>query len=145
MTIGLRVSNVAAALAFYRKLGFTEDMVVPDRKGLPQFCHMRYGSSSLVFDAIDTEMPMPDTQRERDTKRGPLGLGVKIGIDVPDIEPMYQVFVEAGCTITAEPFTAFWTERAFNAIDPFGYQWEFRQPAASAGDFTMDAKAAWNK
>lgn len=59
-------------------------------------------------------------QRERDTRKGPWGLGVKIGLDVPDIEPIYRVFVEAGCEITAEPTKTFWCERLFNAIDPFG-------------------------
>lgn len=59
MAIGLRVADVRQALVFYRRLGFVEDMVVPDGDGRPQFCHMRYGTSSLVFDAIESELPSP--------------------------------------------------------------------------------------
>ncbi|HET8625895.1 MAG TPA: VOC family protein [Thermomicrobiales bacterium] len=118
------------ALDFYRRIGFVADMVVPGGDGRPQFCHLRYGASSLVFDAVATALPLPDTRRERDTRRGPLGLGLKIGLDVPDIEPIYRVFVEAGCDITAAPRQTYWCERLFNAIDPFGDQWEFRQTSA---------------
>lgn len=54
---------------------------------------MSYGSSFLVFDAVKTPLPMPDTQRERAMRRGPRGLGVKIGLEVQAIEPIYQHFL----------------------------------------------------
>lgn len=92
MTIGLRVTDVRQALDFYDGIGFKQVMVVPDEQGNPVFCSMRYGSGFLVFDAVETEMPMPETQRERDMKKGPRGLGVKIGLEVPDIEPVYRHF-----------------------------------------------------
>ena len=131
LTLGLRVADVQQALDFYKGIGFEAVMVVPNEKGTPIFCAMRYGLSSIVFDGVETEMPMPDTQRERAMKKGPRGLGFKIGLEVPDIEPIYAHFKQASCEITCEPMEEFWCERLFTAIDPFGFEWQFTQGSKS--------------
>lgn len=127
MTIGLRITDVQQALDFYQAIGFKQVMMVPNKKGEPLFCVMLYGSSSLVFEGVETEVPMPETQRELEMKKGPRGLGLKIGLEVPDIEPIYRHFEKAGCKITCEPMEEFWCERLFTAIDPFDYEWQFTQ------------------
>jgi len=131
MTLGLRVTDVQAALDFYQGLGFTPVLATPDKEGKPVFCAMSYGHSFIVFDGVETPMPMPDTPRERAMKRGPRGLGVKISLSVPDVEPIYRHFKASGCEITCEPMEEFWCERLFTGIDPFGYEWQFTQGAKS--------------
>lgn len=145
MTIGLRVTNVQQALDFYTGMGFQATMVVPNKDGTPQFCHLRYGASSLVFDAVDSALPFPDSPRERAMKAGPRGLGVLLGLDVPDIAPLYQYFKDTGCEVTCEPTEAFWCDRLFIALDPFGYQWEFRQGSQErpVAEYVAAAQQEW--
>lgn len=146
MTIGLRVTDVQQALDFYQGIGFKSVVTAPNERGEPVFCAMSYGPSYLVFDGVETELPMPDTPRERATRRGPRGLGVKISLEVPDIEPIYQHFSAMGCEITCEPMEEFWCERLFTAIDPFGYEWQFTQgsKAMSVEEQVEAAKQQWN-
>lgn len=146
MTLGLRVTDVQQALDFYRGIGFKPVMSTPDERGVPVFCAMSYGSSFLVFDAVKTPLPMPDTQRERAMRRGPRGLGVKIGLEVQAIEPIYQHFLAKDCLITCEPMEEFWCERLFTGIDPFGYEWQFTQGSKSMSfEEQMEAaKQQWN-
>src|SRR5688572_25064958 len=146
MTIGLRVTDVQRALEFYQSIGFKPVMTAPNERGEPVFCAMSYGSSFLVFDGVETDLPMPDTQRERATRQGPRGLGVKIGIETPDIEPIYQHFRATGCEITCEPMEEFWCERLFTALDPFGYEWQFTQGSKtmSVEEQAEAARLQWN-
>lgn len=146
MTLGLRVTDVQQALEFYERIGFKPVMITPDETGAPVFCAMSFGLSFLVFDAVDTPLPMPDTSRERALKRGPRGLGVKIGLEVTDIEPIYQHFRAMNCEITCEPMEEFWCERLFTGIDPFGYEWQFTQGSKSSSidEQVEAAKQQWN-
>lgn len=146
MTLGLRVTDVEQALEFYEGIGFKPVMTTPDETGAPVFCAMSYGLSFLVFDAVETPLPMPDTPRERALKRGPRGLGVKIGLEVPDIEPIYQHFRAMSCEITCEPMEEFWCERLFTGIDPFGYEWQFTQGSKSDSidEQVEAARQQWN-
>lgn len=146
MTLGLRVTDVQQALDFYQGIGFKTVITTPDERGVPVFCAMSYGLSFIVFDGIETLLPMPDTQRERAMRSGPRGLGVKIGLEVPAIEPIYQHFRATGCEITCEPMEEFWCERLFTGIDPFGYEWQFTQGSKSMS-FDEQVEAArqqWN-
>jgi uncharacterized glyoxalase superfamily protein PhnB len=145
MTIGLRVSDMRHAIDFYKGIGFEPIMTVPNDRGDPVFCVMRYGLSSLVFDAVDTELPMPETKRERQMRKGPRGLGLKIGLEVPSIEPIYQHFMKTKCEITCEPMEEFWCDWLFTGIDPYGYEWQFTQGSKpmTAGDQVDAAKQEW--
>lgn len=145
MVLGLRVRNVQEAITFYGSIGFQQVMLVPDKAGNPLFCVMRYGSSSIVFEAVETEMPFADTTRERSIRQGPRGLGVTIGLDVPDLLPIYEKFRQSGCEIATEPTPQFFCEALFIGIDPFGYAWEFRQgfKERPPEDQIKEAQQAW--
>jgi uncharacterized glyoxalase superfamily protein PhnB len=121
------VSDVPAAAAFYGGLGFEEVGSVPDPSGRPVMTILERNGVHLIVDALDG-MPFRDTERERQTKAGPRGLGVAIGLGVDDPEATFAYCLEARCTITCEPMDEAWGERVFECIDPFGYQWEFSQP-----------------
>lgn len=142
--LGLRVSDVNAAAAFYRGLGFRDVGSVPDPEGRPVMIILEREGVQLIVDALEG-MPFPDTERERQVKAGPRGLGVAIGLGVDDLQAPYDHCVGAGCEITTEPMDEAWGDRVFECIDPFGYLWEFSQPIADAepADGLAATQASW--
>jgi uncharacterized glyoxalase superfamily protein PhnB len=142
--LGLRVSDVNAAAAFYRGLGFRDVGSVPDPEGRPVMIILEREGVQLIVDALEG-MPFPDTERERQVKAGPRGLGVAIGLGVDDLQAPYDHCVGAGCEITTEPMDEAWGDRDFECIDPFGYLWEFSQPIADAepADGLAATQASW--
>jgi uncharacterized glyoxalase superfamily protein PhnB len=142
--VGLRVSDVAAASAFYRGLGFEEVGSVPHPDGHPVMTILDRGGVNLIVDAL-VGMPFPDSERERQTQVGPRGLGVAIGLGVEDLEATFKYCRAAGCEITCEPMDEVWGDRVFECIDPFGYQWEFSQPIAGKepADWRVAVQASW--
>jgi uncharacterized glyoxalase superfamily protein PhnB len=142
--LGLRVDDVDAAAAFYEGLGFRQLGSVPDPEGRPVMTILERAGVNLIVDAL-AGMPFADTERERKTSAGPLGLGVAIGLGVDDLDSTLAYCRAAGCTITSEPMDEAWGERVFECVDPFGYQWEFSHPAAEAtiGDGLAAVQAAW--
>jgi uncharacterized glyoxalase superfamily protein PhnB len=141
---GLRVANVPAAIRFYRGLGFEEVGTVPAPGGGPVFAILKQGDSLLLVDALEG-MPFPDTERERQLKHGPRGLGVVLGLAVDDLDATYRYCTTAGCTITCEPMEEAWGDRIFSCLDPFGYEWEFSHPIAelSADEGLAAVQAKW--
>lgn len=125
--VGLRVADVDAATRFYAGLGFTEVGAIPNAEGRNVMTILERGEVHLLVDAL-VGMPFPDTERERRIQAGPRGLGVAIGLTVDDLDAHYEYCRTSGCTITSEPADAPWGDRVFEAIDPFGYQWEISQP-----------------
>jgi uncharacterized glyoxalase superfamily protein PhnB len=144
LRVGIRVSDVTAAMAFFGGLGFEPVGSVPSPDGAPVFAILAKGGSLLMVDAIEG-MPFPDSDRERQVKAGPRGLGVVIGLAVDDVDAAHAYFVEQGCAITCEPMEEAWGDRVFMAIDPFGYEWECCQPiaAVSAADGLAAVRESW--
>jgi uncharacterized glyoxalase superfamily protein PhnB len=142
--VGLRVADVKAARQFYEGLGFLPAAVIPDAQGRPVLAILEGHGVTLMADALEG-LPFPDTPRERNTKLGPRGLGVVVGLIVDDLGATYDYFRAAGCTFTSEPRDEAWGDRVFSALDPFGFEWEIAQPipAAETNDGIAKTQAAW--
>jgi uncharacterized glyoxalase superfamily protein PhnB len=148
LTVGLRVGNVKEASDFYQRIGFKQIGTIPDDPGagtelLVSF--LAYGTSMLLVSAIEGP-PYPDSERERNLKAGPRGLGVKIALSVPDLEAIYALFKGEGCEITTEPMVEFWGVRLFTALDPDGYEWQITQTIEeiTPEEGAEAAKRAWS-
>ncbi|ARF52923.1 VOC family protein [Streptomyces gilvosporeus] len=122
--LGLRVADVAGAAALYRGLGFQQVGFVPGPEGQTVMVILRRGDVQLLVDAL-TGLPFPDSERERQTKAGPRGLGVVVGLEVEDVDAVARYCRSAGCQITTEPADAPWGERYCECVDPYGYCWKF--------------------
>lgn len=142
--VGLRVADVKAARQFYEGLGFLPAAVIPDAQGRPVLAILEGHGVTLMADALEG-LPFPNTPRERNTKLGPRGLGVVVGLIVDDLGATYDYFRAAGCTFTSEPRDEAWGDRVFSALDPFGFEWEIAQPipAAETNDGVAKTQAAW--
>ena len=111
---GIVVSDMARALAFYRKLGLefpegaeTEDHVEAQLPG-----GLRY-----MLDK-ETVMRMFDPEWQR-----PQGQGMTLAFqcaDADDVNATYARLLEAGFEGKKEPYDAFWGQRYANVVDPDG-------------------------
>src|SRR5205085_382068 len=110
--------------ALYRGLGFQQVGSVPGPEGQTVMVILRRGDVQLLVDAL-TGLPFPDSERERQTKAGPRGLGVVVGLEVEDVDAVARYCRSAGCQITTEPADAPWGERYCECVDPCGYCWKF--------------------
>ena len=142
--VGLRVADVEAARQFYEGLGFVPAAVIPDAQGRPVLAILEGHGVTLMADAPEG-LPFPDTPRERNSQRGPRGLGVVVGLIVDDLGATYDYFRASGCTFTSEPRDEAWGDCVFSALDPFGFEWEIAQPipGAETTDGAAETQAAW--
>jgi hypothetical protein len=131
--IGLRVDDVVGAGRFYAGLGFEEVGSIPDDQGRPVMVMLARDGILLIADAL-VGMPFPDSERERQTRAGPRGLGVAIGLGVDELDASYRYCADSGCNITQPPHEAPFGDRLFEMIDPYGYLWEISEPIVGAGD-----------
>jgi uncharacterized glyoxalase superfamily protein PhnB len=138
--IGLRVEDVSTAAALYESFGFIPVGTVPGRDGQVVMAILRRGPLQLLVDAL-VGMPFPDNARERQTKVGPRGLGVVVGIEVDDVDEAAQRCRAAGCVIAAGPLDAPWGERYIEVEDPYGYAWKFFQVLADPPDDSLGTVA----
>jgi uncharacterized glyoxalase superfamily protein PhnB len=131
--VGLRVSDVSAAMTLYESFGFVSVGTVPGADGSPIMAILRRGPLQLLVDALNG-MPFPDSPRERQTKVGPRGLGVVIGLEVDEVDETARRCEAAGCVITSAPVDAPWGERYAELEDPYGYAWKLFQLTGSSND-----------
>lgn len=124
--VGLRVEDVAAAAALYESFGFVPVGTVPAPGGRVVMAILRRGPLLLLVDALEG-LPFPDGWRERQTKVGPRGLGMVVGIEVDDVDAAAQRCRASGCTAVVGPLDAPWGERYVEFEDPYGYAWKFFQ------------------
>jgi PhnB protein len=122
--VALRVDDVGAAVALYERFGFVPAGIVPGPDGQLMMAVLRRGPLQLLVDAL-VGIPFADSVRERQTRVGPRGLGVVIGIEVDDVDEAAQRCRAAGCVIGAGPLDAPWGERYVEVEDPYGYAWKF--------------------
>lgn len=147
--VGIRVSNVRDASNFYQSIGFEQYGTIPDEPdsdGAILESFLAYDNRIMLIVGAIEGPPYPDTERERSIKAGPRGLGVKLGLSVPDLDVIYGVFKEMGCEITTEPMEEFWGVRLFTALDPAGYEWQITQTIneMTPEEGAAAAKAAWS-
>ena len=115
--------DVSAATKLYESFGFALVGTVPGPGGDVAMSILRRGALQVLVDAL-VGIPSPDTERERQTKAGPRGLGVIVGLGVESVDEAAVVASEGGCLITSGPEDAPWGERYVELVDPFGYAWK---------------------
>ncbi|MFI7383874.1 VOC family protein [Streptomyces sp. NPDC049813] len=107
--IGIRTTDLAAALAFYRLLG----LAFPDgAEGLPHVEAALPGGIRLMFD--------PDDSGE-DGGRGRIALAFHCG-DAAGVDATYAALTKAGHHGECEPWDAVWGQRYAVVHDPDGNQ-----------------------
>ncbi|MYS95714.1 MULTISPECIES: VOC family protein [Streptomyces] len=127
--IGLVVSDMAASVAFYRRLGFAfpegAESLPHAEAGLP-------GGLRLMLDTGETVRSFrPGWQPPADGGRTSLALRC----DGPEeVDALYGELVGAGCRGELKPWDAFWGQRYAVVLDPDGNGVDLFAPLAAAGE-----------
>lgn len=119
----LNVSNVEEALAFYQRIGFEVVQTLPGPNG-PVWAALRFGNSQIQVQDIDSAHG-GDPQREKQQRKGPVGLGCAFYLYVPNVETVYADVTTEGVETDTTCQEEFWGDRTFTLQDPFGYCWTF--------------------
>ncbi|WP_078592077.1 VOC family protein [Streptomyces megasporus] len=113
--IGLVVTDLAASLAFYRRLGLD---VPADADGLPHVEARLPGGLRLAWDTVETVRSYdPDWTPPRGGER--VGLAFRCD-DPAAVDKQYAELVQAGHTGYKEPWDADWGQRYAIVLDPDG-------------------------
>ncbi|MGW0470856.1 VOC family protein [Streptomyces coeruleorubidus] len=127
--IGLVVSDMAASVAFYRRLGFA----FPDgAENQPHAEAELPGGLRLMFDTEETVRSfLPEWQPPSDGGRTSLALRC----DGPaEVDALYEELVSTGCHGELKPWDAFWGQRYAVVLDPDGNGVDLFAPLAAAGE-----------
>jgi catechol 2,3-dioxygenase-like lactoylglutathione lyase family enzyme len=113
--VGVVVADMAAALAFYRRLGLEFG---PDQDAEPHVDIGLPGGLRLAFDTVET-------MRSFDPNWTPASGGARMSLafacaDPADVDRVYAELVEAGYPGHLAPFDAFWGQRYAIVHDPDG-------------------------
>ncbi|MCO1656057.1 VOC family protein [Pseudonocardia humida] len=113
--VGIVASDMAATLAFYRRLGLD---VAADADSAPHAEVTLPGGVRLLFDTEETIRSFhPDW--EPVAGAGRLGLAFALS-DAAAVDALYAELVGAGYEGELEPFDAFWGQRYATVQDPDG-------------------------
>ncbi|GAB3442079.1 VOC family protein [Actinophytocola sediminis] len=114
--IGLVVADMAASLAFYRRLGLD---IPPDADGEPHVEATLPGGLRFAWDTEETVRSFdPSYQRPSDGA----GMGLAFLCDSPsEVDSVYAELVAAGHGGHHKPWDAFWGQRYATVQDPDGY------------------------
>ena len=113
--IGIVVADMAASLAFYRRLG----LAIPESEDAEG--HVDWegpGGVRLMFDAVSVVHSYdPDWQAP---VGGPaMTLAFDCG-SAHEVDSLVADLSQAGCTVHREPWDAFWGQRYATVLDPDG-------------------------
>lgn len=113
--IGITVSDMSAALAFYRLIGleFPEDAVNTGHVEAELS-----GGLRLMFDTEDVVSSFDPTWEEP-SARGRIGLAFRCA-DPAAVDAAHAAVVAAGYRSHLEPFDAVWGQRYASVLDPDG-------------------------
>jgi catechol 2,3-dioxygenase-like lactoylglutathione lyase family enzyme len=112
---GVVVSDMAASLAFYRRLGLD---IPPDADEQPHVECELPGGSKLLFDTEDTIRSFDDSWQP---PSGGQRLGLGFACDTPaDVDATHDALVAAGSESHLAPWDAFWGQRYAVVCDPDG-------------------------
>ena len=115
--VGIVVSDMAAALAFYRRLGLD---LPADADGQPHVEVSLPGGLRLAFDTEDTLRSF-DPSWQRPPAGSGRGMGLAFLCDDPaDVDATYASLVGDGYEGHLEPWDAFWGQRYAVVHDPDG-------------------------
>jgi len=122
--IGVVVSDMAASLAFYRRLGLD---IPPGADAEPHVEVTIAGSTRIAFDTEETITSFDDSW----TPPGAGGHRVALAFacdDAADVDATYASFVESGSPGHLAPWDAFWGQRYAIVLDPDGNHIELFAP-----------------
>ncbi|MET8681633.1 VOC family protein [Streptomyces sp. NPDC004647] len=113
--IGLVVSDMAASLAFYRRLGLD---IPAGADAEPHVEASLPGGLRIAWDTVDTIRSFdPDWTPPQGGHR----IGLAFACDDPaDVDRTYAELLAAGCTGHLKPWNAFWGMRYAAVLDPDG-------------------------
>jgi catechol 2,3-dioxygenase-like lactoylglutathione lyase family enzyme len=112
--IGVVVSDMAASLAFYRRLGLD---IPADGDGAPHVQVELPGGVSLAFDTEETITSFDGSWKP------PSGGGHRIALafacaDPAEVDATYAMLTGSGSASHLEPWDAFWGQRYAIVLDP---------------------------
>jgi len=124
--VGMVVSDMGAALEFYRRLGLP---VPPDAAGEPHVEVALGGGLRLLFDTEATIHSFHPDWR-------PPAAGARVGLafalaDPAAVDAAYAELIAAGGHGELAPFDAFWGQRYAVVLDPDGTGVDLYAPLAS--------------
>ena len=112
--LGLVVADMAASLAFYRRLGVP---VPPDADGAPHVEHVLPGGLRLAWDTEDTIRSFHPGWEPPGSGRVALAFRVA---DPAAVDAAHAELVGAGYRSELAPFDAPWGQRYATVLDPDG-------------------------
>ena len=113
--LGLVVADMAASLAFYRRLGLD---IPPDSDDQPHVEATLPGGLRFAWDAVDTVRSF-DPGWQKPT--GGPAVGLAFLCDSPsEVDKVYGELTAAGYPGHKEPWDAFWGQRYALVVDPDG-------------------------
>lgn len=121
----LLVKDVDATIAFYEKLGFKRDIVLPNAQGVNAFAFVRLNAHTVFGLGLDEE-----------NKPKPFGNGVQFMVYLDpkeqSIELHYSQTAANGILITDPLGMEYWGDRTYSISDPDGYWITFAQTVNQA-------------
>lgn len=113
--LGIAVHDMAAAVAFYRMLGFAF------ADGVEIEGHVESVTPSGIRFMLDTEDVMSTFDPSWTTPSGRGRIGLAFACEDPaDVDDTHRRVVAAGHRSHLEPFDAFWGQRYASVLDPDG-------------------------
>ena len=113
--IGVVVSDMAVALAFYRRLGLD---IPADADAAPHVDIELPGGLRIAWDTEDTMRSFDPSWKPA---TGGHSLSLAFACDSPaDVDATYAMLVDAGSKGHLEPWDAFWGQRYASVLDPDG-------------------------
>lgn len=114
--IGLVATDLAASLAFYRRLGVN---IPADADNQPHVEAVLPGGLRLMWDPIETVRSFDPDWTPASGGSGRIGLA--FACDSPaDVDKTYAELIKAGVRGYKEPWDAFWGHRYATVLDPDG-------------------------
>ena len=113
--IGVVVSDMAASLAFYRRLGLD---IPPDSDAAP---HVEATVAGGLRIAFDTEETIRSFDESWTAPSGGRRVGLAFACDSPsDVDATYAALLASGTKGHLAPWDAFWGQRYAIVVDPDG-------------------------
>ncbi|MGW4052807.1 VOC family protein [Streptomyces sp. NPDC004779] len=113
--IGLVVADMAASLAFYRRLGFG----FPEgSEGAPHVEAVLPGGLRLAWDTEESVRSFDPSYRRAEGSRGDLAFRCD---SAEEVDAAYAELTEAGYAGHMKPWDAVWGQRYAVVLDPDGY------------------------
>lgn len=110
---GLVVDDMAATLAFYRRLGLD----IPEGSEGEGHVEVEVGGLRMMFDTVEVVRSFSEWEPPSGGRR----IGLAFLCESPDeVDSVYAELTGAGYRGRLEPFDAFWGQRYATVLDPDG-------------------------